>query len=144
MTTLGEIRDRKVVSLATALTVGQINDVVVDPAHARILALRLKKTEDADILPWSNVTAFGEDAVTVADGDKIVNADDTITEFSDKAHALHGKRVLTTLGEEVGEVADLELDVSDGTIINVLLKNGDPIEGKRLVAAGSYAVVVSV
>lgn len=53
---------RKIVSTATAETVGRVKGFVVDPATRSVLALQVKKGESGDTLRWSEVIAFGADA----------------------------------------------------------------------------------
>ena len=60
-----EAKGRKVVSTATAETVGRVDGFVVDPRSRTVLALKVKKAASGDVLPWRQVESFGTDAVTV-------------------------------------------------------------------------------
>lgn len=132
---------RQVVSTSTAATVGKVDEFVVDPRRRAVIAMLLKKTGSGEVLRWTDLTAFGEDAVTVPGADKIGDADPEITSLSGKDHRMLGKRVLSTLGDELGSVADVEFDPETGVITALVLGDGS-IEGVRLVGVGSYAVVV--
>lgn len=144
MSLFSDAKGRKVVSIATAATVGNIADYVVDPDSAQVAALILKKTSgDDEILPWANIAAFGDDAVTVKAEAAIVTGDAHIVELADKSHALHGKRVLTTDGEELGDIDDIDFDPVSGTLTTLLLTHGD-VAGLRLIAVGSYAAIVKI
>jgi sporulation protein YlmC with PRC-barrel domain len=133
---------RKVVSTVTAETVGRVSDYVIDPETRTVAALVLKKTSGSDnILPWENLEAFGEDAVMVVDARRLTSASGRVAELSDKRHREHGKRVLSTAGVDLGKVTDVEFDPETAAVTALILDEGT-IEGARLLAAGSYAVIV--
>jgi uncharacterized protein YrrD len=137
-----EAKGYKVVSKATAETVGKITDYIVDPAAGRVAALVLKKTSgDGDTIPWADVAAVGGDALIVATEDVIVSASGELAELSEKRHAADGKRVLNTEGVELGKVKDIQFDTATGHIVALDLKGGS-LEELTLVAIGSYAVIV--
>ena len=137
-----EAKGYKVVSKASADTVGKITDYVIDPKAGKVAALVLKKTSgDGDTLPWADLSSFGTDAVTVDNETVIVEASAELAELTGKRHAAHGKRVLTTDGADLGDVEDIEFDPETGKITALVLKEGE-VEGHRLMAVGSYAVVV--
>ncbi|MEO8888312.1 MAG: PRC-barrel domain-containing protein [Jatrophihabitantaceae bacterium] len=136
-----EARGRKVVSIATAQTVGKIDDFVVDPATHSVIALGLKKTDSGNTLRWWAIAAFGADAVTVTGAEKITDADEQVAALTGKDHRVLGSRVLSTLGDELGTVADVDFDPTTGEILALHLAD-DQVEGVRLVGVGSYAVVV--
>jgi sporulation protein YlmC with PRC-barrel domain len=131
---------RKVVSTSTAETVGFVEEFVVDPRTHSVVALGLKKAKGG-VLRWSDLTAFGEDAVTVASAEQVGSADETITALSGKDHRLVGKRVLSTAGDELGTVADVEFDPASAALTALALAERS-IDAVRLVGVGSYAVVV--
>lgn len=137
-----DAKNHKVVSSSSAATVGKVKGFVVDPATRSVVGLRLKKTEDGDILRWDALTAFGSDAVTVTGPDVIVSEDEQVDALSGKDHAVLGKRVLSTWGDELGEVKDVEFDEATGAVTALLVKGNDDVAGERLVGVGSYAVVV--
>ena len=138
-----EAEGHKVVSTSTAETVGRIDRFVVDAPGRRVAALLLKKTSaGGDMLPWAAIAAFGVDAVTVGDASAVVTADEHLAELADKRHTLQGKRVLSQLGVDLGVVKDVDFDPADGTV-RAILTDREELTGERLVAAGSYAVVVS-
>jgi sporulation protein YlmC with PRC-barrel domain len=139
---LSEAVGRRVVSTSSAETVGRITDYVLDIGAAQVAALLLKKTSGGgDTLPWTEIVAFGNDAVTVGNDAAIVPASGHIAELREKRFAAHGKRVLTTAGVELGVVDEVDFDPSTGAIRALLLKDGE-VGGERLLAAGSYAVIV--
>ena len=135
----------KVVSSSTAATVGRVSGFVVDPTTRAVVAVSLKKTEAGDHLRWGDITAFGEDAVTVTDEARIGDGGPEVQALAGKDHKVLGKRVLTSGGDELGKVDDVDFDPVTGTITSIVLgkgaKGGD-VAGTRLLGVGSYAVVV--
>ena len=136
-----EAAGRQVVSTSAADTVGRVDEFVVDPRRRAVVALSLKRTDGGDTLLWTDIVAFGADAVTVTGAEKIVDAAPAIVALSGKEHRLVGKRVLTVAGDDIGTVDDVEFDADTGTITSLLLPAGD-VAGARLIGVGSYAVVV--
>ncbi|WP_111767566.1 PRC-barrel domain-containing protein [Nakamurella deserti] len=137
-----EATGRKVVSTADASTVGTISGFVVDPATKKVVAVALGKTSgQGTMLPFGSIAAFGTDAVTVASADAVVAPDDRLTELSAKQHTILKKRALTTAGDEVGTVRDVEFDPTDGSLVSIQLDD-HTWNGQGLVGAGSYAVML--
>lgn len=136
-----DAKGRKVVSTATAETVGKVTEFIVDPAARSILAVHLKKTDSGDTLRWSDITGFGDGAVTVSGSDVITEAPADVAALSGKVHRVLGKRVLDSRGDELGEVTDVDFDHVDGSITAIVLATGR-VAGSRLLGVGSYAVIV--
>jgi len=137
-----QAKKHKVVSSTTAATVGKVAGLLVDPATRSVVGLRLKKTEGGDLLAWSDITAFGSDAVTVTGADRIGEGDLHLKELAHKTYKVLGKRVLSTGGDELGKVDDVDFDLESGTVTSLVLDGGADVTGSRLVGVGSYAVVV--
>jgi len=136
-----QVKGRKVVSTGTAETVGRVADLVIDPRSRTVVAVTLRRSGHADTVLWSDITAFGTDAVTVPDGQVVKDANHAVKELSGKAHDVLGKRVLTTLGEALGSVSDVEFDPESGAVNALVLPSGD-VAGSRLVGVGPYAAIV--
>jgi uncharacterized protein YrrD len=136
-----ESHGRKIVSLATAETVGTIGEFVVDPRTQRVVALSVSKHKNGDTLPWNSIESFGPDAVTVADESRVAGADADVARLSGKDHAFLGKRVLATSGDELGKVDDVDFDPGSGVLLTIATTGGK-VDAERLVGIGSYAVVV--
>jgi sporulation protein YlmC with PRC-barrel domain len=141
MTLFSAATGRQVVSTSTAVTLGKIDEFVIDPHARAIVAVTLKKTDGGDTLRWSDITAFGADAVTVAGADRLSASPPELAALSGKDHRILGKRVLATTGDELGSVDDVEFDPRTGAITALALTSGR-VDGVHLIAVGSYAVVV--
>jgi uncharacterized protein YrrD len=135
-----EATGRKIVSTSTAATVGKVSGFVVDPAVSSVVALQLK-AYSGEVLRWSDLTAFGTDAVTVSAPNKISAATDDITRLSGKDYKIIGKRVLTARGDELGHAADVIFDEQTGRVTALALSDGKSASCS-IVGIGSYAVVV--
>ncbi len=137
-----EASGHKIVSTSTAATVGKIDEFVIDPSGPSVVAFGVKKTESGDTLRWSDMTAFGADAVTVDDPAKITDGGgDDLAPLLGKSNHVLKKLVLTTAGDELGKVKDVDFDPSSGSVTALILDSGE-VSGKRVVGIGSYAVVV--
>lgn len=137
-----EAAKQKVVSTSSATTVGRVDGFVVDPANARVVALKLKKTPgDADLLRWSELTSFGRDAVTVPGEQVFTTPDGNLARMADKDHDLMGKLVLTRTGVELGTVSDVDFDPADGTVRSVITDRTE-IPGSAMTGLGTYALMV--
>jgi sporulation protein YlmC with PRC-barrel domain len=136
-----DAKGQKVVSTATAETVGKVDGFVVDPATRTVVALELKKTSTGKILAWPDLIAFGTDAVTVADADVIGEGSEPVAQLLGKDHTLLKKRVLSSRGDELGHVQDVDFDPETAAVTSLVLESTE-VPGADLIGVGSYAVVV--
>ena len=142
MIRLSDLLGSRVVSRATAEPVGEVNDVVVDPRLRRILALQVGKGRKARLADWGSLSGVGPDAVVVSSEEALRGGVDDREERTLKGDiSLIGARVLTDRGDSLGAVVDLELDEATGNLGALQVESG-PIDADRLLAVGSYAVVV--
>lgn len=137
-----DARNRPVMTTDTAETVGMVSGFIVDPALAKVIALRLRKSGGSgDTLHWDDLTAFGPDAVTVPSVAAIVDPRGRAAELDAKRSELVGKRVLTDAGDDIGTVSDVDFEPGSGSVIALVTQAG-PVHGSRLIGCGSYAVIV--
>lgn len=137
-----ETKGRKVVATASADTVGQVRELLVDPATRSVVAFRLKKYDHGEVLRWGALTAVGVDAITVADTGALTGLDADLEPLSGKSRRMVKKRVLSTAGVDLGVVGDVTFDPASGRLSTIVLKDDTEIDASRLVGIGSYAVVV--
>lgn len=142
MTWFSEARKRPVVATSTAGTVGRVERFVVLAEPARVGALGLAKVDGSGwLVPWSDLTAFGPDAVTVPAPEVIREPrDDAEARVADKDLDLVGKLALSESGAGLGTVKDADFDPQTGNLITVMTDNQE-IAGDRLIGLGSYAAV---
>lgn len=127
MILLSELLGQPIVSLADAETTGRVRGVVTE--GDRIVAVH-----DGDrLIDAATIRSFDGDAVTYdgaprgADG----GADSPL-----------GRRVLDVDGDELGRLADVEIDAG-GQVAALVLDDGRTVPGSALRVIGSYAVVVA-
>lgn len=137
-----DIKGRKVVSTASAERVGKVKEIVVDGVAHQVAGFVLKRTQSGSVLPWADVQGLGADALTVASGEVVVDADERVDALRDKRDTVLGKRVLSVLGDELGTVKDLDVEPSTGTVVSLVLERRS-VPGTDVRGVGSYAVVVA-
>jgi len=138
--TIGE----RIVSKASAETLGSVDGVVIDVAERTISGLRVGKGKKAKIIPWSAISGVG-DAAVVVEGEDVLRVPDEGTEEQQARGdiTLIGGLVLSDLGNEYGKVTDVEYDEQTGAIHTIRCAQPDPIAVERLRAIGTYAWVVA-
>ncbi|GAA3452448.1 PRC-barrel domain-containing protein [Dactylosporangium matsuzakiense] len=140
---LSEASGRPVVAVDGAHSVGSIAELVVDPHARRVVALLLHdKVNGGDTVLWSDVTAFGPDAVTIPSAALVAPTPASIEPLAGPRGRLVRKRLLTTSGDNLGTVDDAEFDPHTGAL-TALFAHGETIDGRRLLGCGAFAVVVS-
>lgn len=134
---------RRVVAVDTAEDIGTVKAFVLDQTGRRITQLHVAGgRRSAQLVNWSDLTAFGSDAVMVASQRAVT---DSVQERADEMVRGHveaiGARVLDTGGFERGTVTDIEFDPDDGTVLAAVGVDtrwpGDSIR-----ALGSYALII--
>jgi sporulation protein YlmC with PRC-barrel domain len=137
-----ELVTHPVMDLATATSIGRVDDAVVDPASGRLSGFVLKKTPaKADWLAWEQVNALGTDALTVAGADAIVERP-ALSGPLLRAGKVIGGRVLSDQGWELANLADIDLDPATGQVTGLLLADGTNLGPTDLVGIGGYATIV--
>lgn len=146
---------RKVVGVADATSLGTVSGFVVRPDEPRLAAMRLRRPGGrSTVLPWSRVRAVGADAVMARPADADEGAQDGaegeeqggLSKHAVKHGEVLGKRVLTELGEEIGEVTDAEFDPETGALLSFSVGGGavadETLDATRMTGLGSYALVL--
>jgi sporulation protein YlmC with PRC-barrel domain len=137
-----DIAGNPVMNTASALTVGRVRSVVIDPAERRVVALGVRKSKGpGDTLLWDAISAIGPDAVTVDSEQRLAEPPAALRDRLSLDVDIVGHRVLSDQGRELGQVRDVEFDPSDGAVVTLMLKDAY-VDGERLLGIGSYAVVV--
>jgi len=140
-----DLKGRKLVDTSSADTVGKVDGFLLDPATQSIAALEFKKTDGGDTVAWSVITAVGDDAVTIPGTNVLIEAEGRLAELASKRGVVLKKRVLTDAGDDLGEVRDVDLDPSTGSVRELVVgakKTPTHVAGARILGVGEYAVVV--
>ena len=133
---------RKVVSRTSAEELGAVTHIVVDVKERKITSLVVGKGRKAVLVDWDQVSGFGPDAVLVADDSAVHRPrDDHESAAADGKLELVGKRVLSDMGDDLGEVSDVVFDPTSGAIETLVIGERET-PATTVLGAGSYAVVV--
>lgn len=138
-----ETKNYQVISTDTATTVGVLNGFIIDPHTAKVVAIRVKKSDGpGDTVDWNDLTAFGADVITVPSLRVLTDATGRAADLTAGDVDILGKRLLTDAGVDIGTIADVEFNPQDGNVTALITKDDDRVAGARLIGAGSYAVIV--
>ncbi len=134
---------RKVIAKNTAEEIGKVKNFVVDTTASRITGIQIGgRGGRAEIVGWSSINAFGDDAVIV-EGDTVAREPDEREKEAAKGDIkARGSKVLTTEGYEVGKVHDVMFDGSTGEIVGIMVGKKTLVPAERLRSLGSYALVI--
>lgn len=132
---------RRVFAITPASIVGQVDDLIVDPHRRTISALRIAGGWNGEIVHWSDITAFGADGITVRSPEVVKQAEGRTAEILAGSYHIMGKRLLTSAGNDLGRIMDVDFDTRTGSIRH-LVTTGGRIDGGLLMGCGSYAAVV--
>lgn len=130
MTRLSQLIGQPTISLDNAENTGRVEGVEI--AMGRVIGVR---TSDG-LVPSSAIRTYEGDAVTYDGSPAALGVD------AGKADSPIGRRVLDEEGDELGRLADLEIE-PDGGVATILLEDGRSVSGAALKVVGSYAVIVA-
>ncbi len=142
MTTFRNTRGIPVIAKSSAEQVGTVKHFVVDRGQIQALHVDGGK-KHGQLVSWSDVAAFGDDAVIVPDPEAVRDAssDREGRALRDELVMLD-KLVLDDTGDEHGAVVDVTFNPEDGAIESMTVGDGQRVEGDRLLGVGAYAVMV--
>lgn len=133
---------RKVVSRATAQSLGEVGHLLVDSGQRSIVAVIVGRGKKARFVDWDALSGFGPDAVMVGEESALRSAaDDREGAGAEGKLDLVGRRVLTEHGNELGEITDVTFDPVSGALEMLQVGNRE-IPAGAMLGAGSYAVIV--
>lgn len=130
MTLLSQVIGQPTISLDNAEQTGRVEGVEI--AMGRVIGVR---TSDG-LVPSSAIRTYEGDAITYDGSPAALGAD------AGKPDSPIGRRVLDEDGDELGRLADLDIQ-PDGAVASILLEDGRNVDGAALKAVGSYAVIVA-
>jgi uncharacterized protein YrrD len=136
------VSGRRVVSRTSAEQLGELAHVVVDVNLRRAAFLVVGKRRKALLVAWEHVSGFGPDAIMVTDeGALYAPRDDRERAAAEGNLELVGRRALSDMGNDLGEVTDVVFDPASGLIETIVL--GDREEpAASLLGAGSFAAII--
>jgi sporulation protein YlmC with PRC-barrel domain len=139
-----DLNKRPVMDVATATTVGRIDDVVVDPSTRQLVGFSLRKTPGkASWLAWDRLKALGADAATIDNVEALTEGPDEEVPPALKHGKVIGGIVLTNQGLNLGNLVDVEFEADSGSVTSLVLDSGRILPADGLIGIGTYAMVVS-
>jgi uncharacterized protein YrrD len=145
MIKMSSLKRMRVLSLQEGEQLGQVRDLILDPAAGQVVALVLNERTSAgepQVVATANVRNVGEAAITIEDRGRLVPLS-RIPRFKELARArksIHGRQVLSESGTRLGYIADLELELPSFRIASFLLKG--PLFGRgRTLPAGQVRTI---
>ena len=152
MKKMSELKGMPVLSLQEGEQLGQVDELIVDPATVQVVALLLDRrtaNKEEQVVATVNVRSVGEAAITIEDRGSVVPIS-RIPRFQELARLKQpvlGKMVMSEDGTRMGEVADLEIDLKDFRVTSLVLqgflwKKGAAIPAERIRSIGRDAVIV--
>lgn len=151
MKTLRELKGLSVLTLEEGERLGQVRDLILDPASAHVLALVLDRRApggEPQVVATANVRHVGSAAITVEDRSSLVPLS-RIPRFQDLARArrpIEGRMVISEDGQRLGQVGDLQVDETNFRAVSLILrstfKRGRIIPIEQVRTIGADAIVV--
>ncbi|WP_338672486.1 PRC-barrel domain-containing protein [Streptomyces sp. SCSIO 30461] len=143
MMLFSDVRSRSVISVSGAETVGTIAACTIAASPSRVAGFRLKtRGMGGHVLPWDDVLAMGNDAVTIRSAENLQAGKDV--DSADPVHKSReplGKPLLTENGEVLGTVIDIDFDERTGRISRLISTEAE-IRGDQILGTGTFALVV--
>jgi len=145
-----ELKGMPVLTLQEGERLGQVRDLILDPAARQVVALILDRRVGGEdqVVATANVRNVGAAAITVEDRGSLVSLG-RIPRFQELAQGrkpLQGKMVITEGGTRLGHVDDMEVDVQTFRLVSLVLKGfagrGQSIAADRVRTIGADAIVV--
>ena len=134
MTTFRELKGTRVISRASAETLGKVADLTFDLGSGRVAALLIGKGRKAHALRWEQVHGVGPDAV-------VAETDEALTEPGEELSPL-GHPTLSELGNALGPITDVEFEGETGRLVSVTTTSGT-VAADRLLVVGPYATIIA-
>jgi uncharacterized protein YrrD len=115
-----ELKNRAVVDVDQAKTIGHLDSLLIDPATRAVKGLKVKSGlfDSGHVLPLSQVRSVGQDAITVSqalvgsatDATEPTSSEDERLKNLPGVDSVIGSQVVTSSGKLVGQISDLLLD----------------------------------
>jgi hypothetical protein len=122
MATLSELRGRAVISLSEGEKLGAVKDLVLHPGDRQIEGFVLETGGADSFLPFGRLSKVGPDAIIVESNGAV-----------EPANQLNGSllvadiskmEVMNSEGTKLGQVADIDFDLTTGALNTIELKAG--------------------
>ena len=115
----GDLIGMPVITLDEARTIGEVRDVLFDPAESAFVGFTVRgrgllSPPMIGLLPAAAIASTGQDAVMISSAEDIVRERDAIREQISERREVPGNDVVTESGEPLGTVSDVVLELGEG------------------------------
>jgi uncharacterized protein YrrD len=143
----GELIGMPIVALDSAMAIGEVKDVLVDPARSLVIGFTVRgqgllSAPLLGMLPRENVHAIGRDALMIAAPDAMVTEREGMSAAVDDQQEVLGKEVITQGGSSVGTVGDVILEI-EGAGADVVGYEVSRPDGHTVIVPAPHSVAVS-
>jgi sporulation protein YlmC with PRC-barrel domain len=122
MATLSELRGRAVISLAEGEKLGTVKDLVLHPGDREIEGFVLETGGPDSFLPFGRFGKVGPDAIIVESKQAVEPAGQM--NGSLQVADISKMEVMNSDGTKLGQVADIDFDLTTGALNTIELKAG--------------------
>lgn len=145
-----ELRGMPVLALQEGERLGQVRDLILDPAARQVVALILDRRVGGEdqVVATANIHNIGPAAITVEDRSSLIPLS-RIPRFQELARMgkpIQGKMVISEAGVRLGKVDDLEIDVQTFRLTSLVLQGflgrGQVVSADLIRTIGTDAIVV--
>lgn len=139
---------RTVLSRATANKLGQIRDLIIDPAKGELVGLVVQMPDESlRCVDYHEVYSFGPDAVMInSDESAILAQDSPLKALPLAKHNLIGVNVVTESGRLLGQVANVYIHLAETLVLIYEVRSSilDKLLGHALYFPASQGRAISV
>jgi sporulation protein YlmC with PRC-barrel domain len=134
---------QRVLAQDSGQLVGSLRRVLLDTQTAAVTAAQLEGGGDgSSIIDWSAIAGIASDAVMVARADVARDPrDERERDLVAGRIELVGKLVMTEMGDSLGPLEDLELEVETGGVLRLHVP-GEVVEIERILALGPDLLIL--
>jgi uncharacterized protein YrrD len=130
-----ELMGLPVVTLDRAAAIGEVRDVLFDPARSRVVAFTVRgrgllSPPLIGLLPAAAIASIGRDAVMTGSADALLREREGMAAALDNQVEVLGKEVVTDAGGTLGNVLDVVLEVDGGEAVVVGAEIDRPNEAR--------------
>ena len=110
---------RAALSSATANKLGQVHDLIVDPAKGEMRGISIRMGDESlRFVDYQDISSFGSDAVMIKDVESAIRAQDSPLKALPLArHNLIRVKVVTEGGKLVGQIANVYMHLAETLVL---------------------------
>jgi uncharacterized protein YrrD len=144
---MGALIGVAVLSRSTGNTLGQIDDLIVDPTQGMLLGLIVRTQDTArHVLEYLDISSFGPDAVMADNDDSVKPLEGNQLAYQPLAKQnLRGAKVVTEGGKLLGLVANLFVHLAPPPLVIYEIRESliDKLLGRELFIPASFGLALS-